>query len=230
MKYTNLLTITWLLTLSTFVGHTQEKFVIQPGQKIADILTPKDIYQFSEFKSGTVYFLDDRKIDASLNYNLLTQTIQFIAPNNDTLSLADEKEIKAINIDGHYYWFSKGYYEVKNAFEKNKFLIKQRIRPAETKKIGAYGQTVEGGANAYTNFSSGATDVNLVVNAKTTLIKEELYFFADENGGISVANKKNFLRLLSKNRQGAEDFIEKNSIDFKKAEDIEKLINYINSL
>src|ERR1043165_4010586 len=172
MKHYPLLTGIYLFIACNTFGQTQQKFIVNPGQKVSDVLTVRDIYQFPEFKAGTVYFLDGRKTDANLNYNLFTQTVQFIS-GNDTLSLADEKELKAISIDSHYYIFEKNYYEVKNAFGKNKFLVKQRIRPAEVKKIGAYDQTVEGGANAYTNYSNGATDVNLVVNAKVTLLKDE---------------------------------------------------------
>jgi hypothetical protein len=230
MKHMKLFASFCVLAAFEAAGQTAQKFVVNPGQRIADVLTPKDIYRFPEFKSGTVYFYDDRKIDAPLNYNLLTQTVQFISPNNDTLSLADEKEIKAIGIDGHYYLYRDGYYEVKNAFGKNKFLARQSIRIANIKKIGAYGQTVEGGANTYTNFSNGATDVTLMVNTKTTLLKEETYFFADENNGISSASKKSLLKLLSKNEDTVGNFIEANAIDFKKKTDIEKLIAYLNSL
>jgi len=208
-----------------------KKFVINPGQKISDVLTTKDIYQFPEFEKGTVGFRDrEDEVEAMLNYNLLTQTIQFISQKGDTLSLADEETIKTVNIAELEYLFNKGYYEVNTLFGTNQFLQLKRIRFESAKKIGLYDQTVEGGASSYSNFSSGATDVNLILNQKITLIKEEAYFFSDRNGAIEIASKKNFLNLLSKNRKEAEEFIKKNSINFKDKENILKLIDYLNSL
>jgi len=229
--YSRLFTVFFSLLLMHANGQEPEKFIINPGQKISDVLTVKDIYEFPEFKIGTVEFKGhEEKVEAPLNYNLLTQTVQFISPKGDTLSLADEEMIKAVNIDGKSYFFNKEYYEVKNSFESNKLLQRKRIRIESVKKIGLYNQPVEGGANTYTNFSSGATDVNLVLNQKITLIKEEAYFFSDRNGSISIASKKNFLNLLSKHRKEAEEFLKRNAINFKDKNSIQILIDHVNSL
>jgi len=211
-------------------GQEPEKFIINAGQKISDVLTTKDIYEFPEFKIGTVEFLGrEEKVEAPLNYNLLTQTVQFISPKGDTLSLADEEIIKAVNIDGRSYLFNKEYYEVINSFETNKFLQRKRIRIESVKKIGLYNQPVAGGANTYSNFSTGATDVNLILNQKVTLIKEEAYFFSDRNGIISIASKKNFLSLPSKHRTELEEYIKSKAINFKDKKSIQILIDHANS-
>lgn len=221
---------TCALAGSLFVCGAQEKFVLNPGQKPADVLTVQTIYQFPNFKKGTVELLDATKIEAPLNYNLFTQTVQFINAGGDTLSLADEELIKVIQIDSCAYLYGKGYYEWAGSFEKAKFVVKKRIRIGSAKKIGAYGQTVEGGANSYTNFSNGASDVNLVVNEKVTLVKDEALFFLDKNGTVSAASKRNFLQLLSKNREAADEYVEKNKINFARKDDVLKLIGYVNAL
>jgi hypothetical protein len=230
MKYLKLFAGSFFLVALNVYGQKSEKFVINPGQKISDVLTVKDIYEFPEFKKGTVFIGSKDRVEALLNYNLLTQTIQFVSSNGDTLSLADEETIKTINIDGKVYLFNKGYYGVNDSFEMNKFLLRKRIRIESVKKIGVYDQTVEGGANSYSNFSSGATDVNLILNQKITLVKEEANFFSDRNGTIYNASKKSFLNLLSKHRKETEDYIEKKAINFKNKNDIQKLIDYLNSL
>ena len=124
----------------------------------------------------------------------------------------------------------KEYYEVINSFETNKFLQRKRIRIESVKKIGLFNQPVEGGANTYSNFSTGATDINLILNQKVTLIKEEAYFFSDRNGIISIASKKNFLNLPSKHRTDLEEYIKSNAINFKDKNSIQILIDHVNSL
>lgn len=218
-----------LLSLMCVCG-AQEKFVLNPGQKPSDVLSPQTLYRFPDFKKGTVAFLDATKIEASLNYNLFTQTVQFISPGGDTLSLADENLIKEIKIDSCLYLFNKGYYEWAGRFQKARFLLRKTIAMASAKKIGAYGQTVEGGANSYTSFSNGASDVHLVVNEKVTLVKEESLFFSDENGAVTTASKRNFLGLLKTNKEAVEEYAEKNKINFAKKEDVLKLIAYVNGL
>jgi hypothetical protein len=229
--YSKLFTVFFSLLLLQARGQEQEKFIINAGQKISDVLTTKDIYEFPEFKMGTVEFKGrEEKVEAPLNYNLLTQTVQFISPKGDTLSLADEEIIEAVNIEGKSYLFNKEYYELINSFETNKFLQRKRIRIESVKKIGLYNQPVEGGANTYSNFSTGATDVNLVLNQKITLIKEEAYFFSDRNGIISISSKKNFLNLHSEHRPEVEQYIKRNTINFKDKNSVQILIDHVNSL
>lgn len=186
------------------------------------------MYRYAEFKLGTVFFKDRRSSGAPMNYNLVLNEIQFIDAKGDTLSLADEPLIKLITIENDSFFYSKGYYQLLNSFKNIRLAKKETINLSSANKIGAYGQPVQGGAvSSYTSYSSGGRDVNLVINEKITLKKEESYYLADADDHLMPAAKKNLQRAFPKYSATIEEYCKSNSTDFKKESDVAKLFDYL---
>ncbi len=218
------------IILSAYHTYSQDKkiFVINPGQKITDVVLPADMYRYADFKTGTVYFKDRRESNALMNYNLVLNEIQFIDAKGDTFSLADEQLIKLITIDNDSFFYSKGCYELVNSFNNIRLVRREVIYKSSVNKIGAYDQPVQGGsASSYTSFSSGGRDINLIVNEKITMKKEESYYLAYQNGHIMPASKRNLQREFPKYSAAIEEYSNSNSIDFRKGKDMEKLFDYL---
>jgi hypothetical protein len=100
---------------------------------------------------------------------------------------------------------------------------------ASAKKVGLYDQTVEGGANVYTNLSSGARNVNLVVREKITLVKESVLFLSDDYHLVPVS-KKALFKLFPVYKKNIEDYLSNRSMDYGKAEDLKDLFAYLKSI
>jgi len=215
---------------AAYNSYSQDRkiFVINPGQRITDVIFPAEMYRYAEFKPGTVFFKDRRESTAPMNYNLVLNEVQFIDAKGDTLSLADEQMIKLITIDKESFFYNKGCYELLDSFDNITLARKEIIFKASVNKIGAYDQPVQGGsATSYTNFSSGSRDVKLVMNEKITMKKEANYYFTNGNSHMIPASKKNLQKEFPKYSAAIEEYSKSNSTDFKNGTDLEKLFDYL---
>jgi hypothetical protein len=213
----------------------QEKqvFVLNPGQKISDVLSFSDIFHYPEFKTGIVYYRDGRAGSSKLNYNLLTGEVLFLQSGNDTIALADEPTIKTIAIDSDQFIYnvsSKSYFQIKDTTKKVSLLKKESIRFSDSKKLGLFGQPIIAAADQITRLSSSGQVYNLTANERVDMVKQSEYFFEDENGKIYPALKKNVRRVFDKYKTTIESFLQSQEIDFTKEADLKKLFSFIREL
>src|SRR5438045_2241516 len=85
---TRLSILVWITLLFFQVGLTQETkaIIINPAkQNEAELV--KRMYQYSEFIKGSAFYMDGNIVQSMLNYNYLTNQIEFINPKGDTLEL-----------------------------------------------------------------------------------------------------------------------------------------------
>lgn len=215
---------------SQLTAQEQKVFVLNPGQKILDVLTLSDIFLYPEFKTGIVYYRDNRAGSSKLNYNLITGEMLFIQSAKDTVALADEPTIKLITIDSDQFIYNvsgKGYFQIKDTCKKISLLRKESIRFADSKKIGLFGQPIIAAADQITSLSASGQVYNLTANERTEMIKQADYFFQDQNGKLYPATKKNATRVFEKYKEAVETFLQSKEIDFTKEADLKEFFAYI---
>jgi hypothetical protein len=89
-------------------AQTKKTFKIEPGQKIIDAIPAADLYSHPEFTLGTVQLKDASEVVVKLNYNKVFGEMQYIDPKNgDTLSLAEEKNIRFVAIEKDTFYFDE---------------------------------------------------------------------------------------------------------------------------
>lgn len=213
----------------------QEKqvFVLNPGQRVSDVLGFSDIFHYPQFKTGIVYYRDGRAGSSKLNYNLLTGELLFIQSPSDTVALADEPTIKIITIDSDQFIYNvsaKSYFQIRDTTKKISLLRKESIKFSDSKKMGLFGQPIIAAADQITSLSDHGQVYNLTANEKVDLIKQPEYFFEDENGKIYPAIKKSIAKAFDKYKDPIESFLESQDIDFTKESDLKKLFAYIRTL
>ena len=212
---------------STFV-------TIKAGYKVKDVLTPTDIYQYSEFKPGKVFFKDGSKAAAKMNYSRLFDQILFIDPKNDTLAVADEKTIKFLTIDRDTFYYGDGYMRLIADKGVVKLMEKQTWVVADVRKIGTFNkQTTTVAVHSfsdYTNGSDAAKSKDLILNEDIILRKETQYFFGDEYYHYARTGKKGLYQLFGKNQRTIENYLNENKINFDKKEDLDKLVEFLAKL
>lgn len=213
----------------------QEKqvFVLNPGQKVSDVLSFADIFHYPEFKTGIVYYRDGRAGSSKVNYNLLTGELLFIQSDRDTVALADEPTIRLITIDSDQFVYNvaaRAYFQIRDTTKQFSLLKKESIRFSDSKKLGLFGQPIIAAADQITSLSDHGQVYNLTANEKVNLIKQAEYFFEDENGKLYPAIKKTAARVFDKYKDAIESFLQSQEIDFGKESDLRKLFGYIRTL
>lgn len=215
------------LCLCLHVSAQEKRYVVNPGQRISDVIPASDIYQYPSFAQGTISYNDGTSASGMMNYNLLVG-MQFVNPNGDTVVI-DPSNTRIISLNGSNYIFNKGYLQILDTVQ-NCFLVhKEYIRQSSTSKVGLYGQTVDGGAaSTYSSFGGGSgKDVSLVVNEKVNLAKESDYFLLDDHGRLLPATKKNVEKALPGKAASVDAYLAQTSVDFKNEAQLRGLFAYL---
>lgn len=220
-----------LVSFAILLGYTQvfsqstERIIVKAGQSLYDF--HKEIYRYPNFKEGKVYFLDGSLSAGKLNYNFISEAMQFINPTGDTLSLADEATIKYIAIANDTFYFDKGYLEGLINSGNVKLAIKQKIKFTDTYKIGAFGTASPTLRTENEKTYMGDNRYSLIIAEDLIFVKEKEYYLNVRFRDFVLINKKNLVKLFPKHKDNIETFLKENNIKFHEEKDVIKLIQYL---
>lgn len=224
MKWSFILTCLLISNLSIF-AQTKKTYKIKAGQELSEVLNFNDIYKYPSFKQSIVLFLNGNEGNGLLNYNFLKGEIEFITATGDTVSLDDERTIKKIWIDKDTFYFDKGYMNVIAAYGTKKLAKKQLLTVVDKKNLGAFDFPVSAGTENYSMYRN----VKLKAKADITMMLENYYYLGDRQSFYPL-NKKNLLKLYKKKESAVTKFLNDQSIDFSKEDDLRKLFNYLKNI
>ncbi len=233
MKTIFILVANIFITTHLFSQQVREVSV-GPLQDAQKVFKPNDRYRFQDFKEGYLITPAEKRSQAlKLNFNLFSGLPQFIDKKGDTLFLDDEiaryvqmKETTYLN------GFSKHYYEViLNAMPVRLAIQREwrltRVETEFTDRSGAKAINISrDGKNQIYSPSLG----RMVRNENKVYQRDSTYFFVDKNERIYKANENNFTRLFSVHKKQIEGYLKKESIDFKKEEDLIKIFAFVSLL
>jgi len=158
--------------------------------------------------------------------------MQFIDFKGDTLNIANAGTIKFIRINNDLFYYDKGYVKLIKNNNTIKFAAKQTLRVSGKNKIGAYNMASP--ASAIDSYGSLTVDhktiYKLTPREDIILTKKTEYYFGDKYNHFVLANKKNLLRLYSKQEGTVAAYLKENNVDFNNREDLEKLLQYLANL
>jgi len=216
-----------LVCSCSFAQHA--KFAsLTAGSHVLDVLSASDIYYFSKFTMGKVFFKDGSKSEAKLNYSSLLDEMQFINANGDTLALADEKNIQFIAIDNELFYYEKGYVRFLSGNSVIKLATSYVWRVGEKSKTNVYNsKSLASSTISLASYFIFGLSRDLVVNQDLELTKEEQFYFGDKNNHIVLAGKKNLLTLFPKEKSRIETYLKDNKVDFANKNDLEKIVNFL---
>ena len=204
---------------------------IKAGNRIRDVLTPAEIFSYSQFTSGKVFFKDGSKAVAKMNYSRLSDQILFIDTNGDTLELADEKTIKFIAIGTDTFYYDEGYIRLIADYGVVKLAEKQVWVVADVRKVGTHNSAKSSVAitslGTYSDEGARAKSYDLVINENIIIRKETQYFFGDTNNRFVRTGKKKLLVLLPKDELNIETYLKENKVNFDKKEDLVRIVQFL---
>ena len=218
------------LSITSALGQNPKTVRVKGGLDAREVMSYKDRYQFDQFTPGKVYFVSGELITGALNYNFLTNQIQFLDPNNDTLVVRDHGTVKMAAIGDSVYYRDKafGYVQLVGDYGGVKLGRKIVMASIGSDKSVGYGQYVSTGATD--NFTSyvGANGqkTQLAKNSATIFSRKTSYFYIDANGRFYPANKGSLMKIYSKYRQPLLDYLDKNEVDYGNKESLKNLMKF----
>lgn len=212
-------------------AQAKKTFTVNPGQKIVEAIPVTEIYSYAEFKLGTVTLKDGTAANVKLNYNSVFGELQFIDPKNgDTISLADEKNIKLVAADKDTFYFDDGWLQQISGNPIVKVAKKKLLEMSNKEKLGAMETPGFAAIETYTKFTGSQHMKDLVAKEKLIFTEHVYYFFGDRFNHFSRANKKGLLKMYGEQQKKIEQWLDENKIDLAKEEDLKKLSVYLQDL
>ena len=212
-------------------AQVKKTFTVNPGQKVIEAIPVDEIYTYPVFTLGTVQLKDASEAVVKLNYNSVFGEMQYIDPKSgDTLSLADEKNIKLVAIEKDTFYFDDGWLQLIAANSALKMAKKKLLEMSNKEKLGAMEVPGFAAIETYTKFSGSQHIRDLVAKEKITFTEHITYYFGDRFNHFSKANKKGLQKLYGKEEKELEKWLDDNKIDFLKEADLLKLFAFLQTL
>ncbi len=212
------------------VAQGPDTYTIKPGMGVLQVIPLEKIYRYPTFQQGLVVFRSGASTLGKLNYNHLFAVIQFINQQGDTLSMAEEPLVKYVAIGKDTFYYDKGYVRTITA---GPVKLAERVLFREyIQKPGANYELSSGATSSstITAMREGKTLGSDVVEQEVVLMKNTLYFIGDRFNVFVPADKRNLLKVYSKQKRQVENYLSANAVDFKKEEDLIKLTAFLVSL
>jgi hypothetical protein len=188
-------------------------------------------YQYEQFRRGTVYRLVGGLSEALLNYNYLLGEVQFLGPQNDTLSIDHVKsrvKFAAIGDDLFYFQQGTGYIKIIGDYNGIKLGIRDGFVSLGNDKSIGYGQYISTGATdnyrSYTG-SSGAT-ANLDKKTAMVVTRRTSLFIMDKNDRIYPATKASMLKVYSKIKKEVNAYLKDHEVNFAHETEVRAFLDY----
>jgi len=205
--------------------------------KTQETVSVEKPYFFDEFKRGTVFFSNNEAATAMLNYNFVSQQVQFLDHQNDNqiLDLVRQPNLTHIKIENTTFVpvDRVGFAAV---IQDGPVTLLHRKRVfVERDKTGGYG--IPNSAAAVDNLESLGTETTDRGGLRlfnefpiATKTRVENHFYLMKNNRVHGATRRNYIRLYSEVRPQLERFINEHSVDFRNEQHLRGLSKFANGL
>ena len=226
-----LLAFITLLVNIQITAQTKKTFTVNAGQKVVDAIPVNELYSHPEFTLGTVQLKDASEAVVKLNYNKVFGEIQYIDPKTgDTLSLADERNIRFVAIEKDTFYFDEVWLQFVHGNSTLKMAKKKLLEMTNKEKLGAMEVPGFGAIETYTKFTGSQHMKDLVAKEQLSFSEHVSYYFGDRFNRFSKATKKGLLKMYPKKEKELDKWLDENTIDFSSEVDLAKLFTYLQTL
>ena len=202
-------------------------------------------YLLDEFTDGVVYSSTKGHLRGEeLNYNILTDAIQYYDANDKLLSLFANQGIDSVVIGDYVLvpFKGTGFVQVFHAGESPLMLRRSIALKAETLVRGAYGSIERTSAtervnNLFGEEGSGeAFNLDLRLNnasrdeIEVRLRYQQAYYIIINGKPLELSNRRSTVRAFPDHSREVNNFIRQNNIDFDDPQSLAKLAAFLHSL
>ena len=202
-------------------------YLLGQTQEVKSVEKP---YFFDEFKLGTVFFSNGEQAKAMLNYNFVSQQMQFLnhENNNEVLNLVRQPNLTHIEIGNDIFVpaGNKGFAWVVQDGPISLLYSKKVV--VQNVKSGGYGDLSPTAAGDNINSIFG---VGIVYQfPPNTRTRTEERFYLMKNKKVYAATRRNYLALYSEIKPQLEQFLKEHRVDFKNEQHLRGLSKFANGL
>jgi hypothetical protein len=204
---------------------TKTYYVVHSGEVPVHIIPQDAQIRYPEFRDGTIFYLNGKTEARKLNYSTLYGEITYLDAKGDTLSLATNGLVKKIQIgdDQYYYLHGQGYVEVISSTASIQLARKEVLKMV----VGSLPFRGYAEDNSYRGDVPTLWELyNQKSGGLMKLVKEVSYVFIDRNERFYPAKRAVLLKLFPKQKKKLDHFARANEIDFRRAEDLQKIVEF----
>jgi hypothetical protein len=212
----------------TFVtGQKAISFTIKPGEKIESTVPDSINYSYPSFINGTVYFRDNRRVTARLNYSSLFEEIMFITPRGDTMALDNGAAINYVVIGVDTFYFDNFFVKNEGSFGDIKLASKDIFSIVDVNAVGAMGNNAPSSVTTVKTLLTRGESRELTRQEILKIRKETRYYAGDRFNNFKMVNRKNLLDLFPGKSKQAKEYLKNNSVSFDNKEELSKMITFL---
>lgn len=229
MKRTPFLIYIILMLNISLSAQKDDLIIVKAGTKLLDYFPPSERYMYSDFTMGRIMLRNGGSSDRNLNYNYVAGEMEFIQ-KNDTLSIANKKEIKMILIAQDTFYYDKGYIEIiRNS--QPKVGLKQSVEFKEIVNKDSYGNASSGSATTtYNSMPANGSYYKFTANKDMVFKKSLQYYLLTPGNRFILFNKNNVIELYPENKVKIKSYLKANKVKFDSREDIFKLADFLQTI
>jgi hypothetical protein len=189
---------------------------------------------FPQFEKGTVVFKNGTRTSASLNYSMTQQEMLFLNPDSTMMAIANPLEVIVVTIGEHRFLpvSVEGLFYEEIQAGTGSFFVQRKATPLSEGKASGYGGYSQTTAiTSYGNIYDGSGNfVKLNPDEKFRLKIECIYYLKSGNSFKKFFSAKTLGKLFKGHEKDIEEFANKQSVNFSKIGDINRIVEYGYSL
>ncbi len=225
-----------ILFILLFIFLFQQKSLEQNDNRNSDETLSqltKNVFKYSSFQPGTVFYKDSTKNDAKLNYDRIFGKILYLDRMGKSVALDNPETVAMVTIAKDTFCFFDTTCVLKYThFNRLNLYVRQTIVYAKKHNSGERNNmdpvVITNGSGLPYNKEEFKDDDGFNKNSMFRMIND--YYIADKNLNYRIVTKKNVLEIFPSQKDKLKKYLKDNDINFDNASDIEKLLQYMNSL
>lgn len=191
-----------------------------------------NIFKYPAFVEGKIILKDSSEYEAKLNYNRILGKFLVIDRTGKTRPFSNPDTLnKIIVAKDTFYYSNNSFLQKITHFANVNLYLKQTISYIEKQKNENNGMPViisNGSKLPYSLEEPTTDDITIEKNSLFKFLNE--YFIADTSMNFYTATKKSFYVLFPKYKDELKTFMQDHSVNFNNIEEMENLLQYMNSL
>jgi len=185
---------------------------------------------FPQFQKGIVVFKNGTRSSASLDYDMMLQQMLFQDADSTILTLANPSEVLVVIIDERRFVpaSSKGdFYEEIEAGKGSFFVQRKAMMLSEGKAAGYGGYSQTTSITSYGSYNNtGGKVEKLKADEKFKLKIDAAYYLKSGDSYKKFFSASTLGKLFKGHEADIDTFAKEQSIDFSKADDIARIVEY----
>lgn len=190
-----------------------------------------NIFEYPSFVEGIIILKDSSQYVAKLNYNRILGKFLVIDRMGNTKPFSDPDAIDKIIVKTDTFYYSKNSFMQKvTHFAGVNLYVKQTISYVEKQK-GDNGEIpiITNGSKLPYSFEEPKSENTRIEKSSVFRFITE-YFIADKSMNFFAAEKKNLYDMYPMYKDKLKTFMQEHTVNFNNADQMEKLLQYINAL